>query len=258
MQYFSLLLKVVCFLGLFSLLSCTNSNSSSIVIAVASSMQEATKELIKSFEEESGIRCDLIIGSSGKLTAQIVQGAPFDVFLSADTMYCRYLIDKDMASPIKRFQLTGSLVLLSPDHKVPLRLDQLSAIDFDFLTIANPETAPYGLAAKGALERLGLLQRLQGKIVYGESIGQVNQFIQTKAAQFGITSKSSLISYFDRDNISWLEIDPLLHNPIIHGGVVLNRVKSPNNGVGDFLNYLESPAASAIFSKFGYTAVDNN
>ncbi|RYF68358.1 MAG: molybdate ABC transporter substrate-binding protein, partial [Cytophagaceae bacterium] len=166
----------------------------SLRVAVAANAQFVMESLGAAFQKQSGIKVESIVNSSGKLTTQIQQGAPYDLFLSADMEYPRTLYNQKLTTAAPVIYAYGSLVLwtlgtlpLSADLKV-LRNPAVRHI-----AIANPETAPYGEAALSLLKYRKLLAPVQSRIVYGESISQVNQYVLSGAAEVGITAKSVVL-----------------------------------------------------------------
>jgi molybdate transport system substrate-binding protein len=163
-------------------------------VAVATNFAQTARELGDAFEAELGAKVVVSDGSTGKLYAQIVNGAPFEVFLSADAERPRKLVDEGVAVDGTRFPYAlGQLVLWSPD---PTRVKDAGALkgDFRHLSIANPELAPYGAAARETLARLGLWDALQPRLVRGEDIGQAYQFVATGHAELGFVALSQLAS----------------------------------------------------------------
>lgn len=158
-----------------------------LTIAAAASLRYLAEDLIADYEEQTGRSCELVIGSTGKLSAQIVAGAPYDILLSADARYPQKLAaEGKIVGPINTFNHSG-LVLWTLDSLAPLNLDSLASIDR--LVIANPRTAPFGLLADSLLRlRSDYITNIAPKIVFGESIAQVNQFVTTGAVRYGLTA----------------------------------------------------------------------
>lgn len=244
---------------LFSVLllsSCQEEKHQKLTIATAANMQYVIKALQQSFTEETGIACEIIIGSSGKLTAQIIQGAPFDVFLSADMKYPETLFEKQLTIGAPKAYAYGNLILWSVAEEVEPSFDLLTEKSIKHIAIANPKTAPYGRAAMEALEHYGLLDSIKNKLVYGESIAQTNQFITTKSAVIGFTAKSTPIASNLSDQGKWLEIPSDAHRPIAQGIVLLKATKLPVAQAQKFYDFLFSAKGKEILNNFGYS-VDN-
>jgi len=189
--------KIIFVLIAFSLLTSFKKQSpQKVTVAVAANMQYAMKSLKETFEEQTGTSVDVIIGSSGKLIQQIEEGAPFDVFISADTKCPDELYAKKFAVALPKLYAEGLLVLwtarsdinLSPNLQL-LGIDQIKKI-----ASANPKTAPYGVASEEALKYYKVYEDVRDKLVYGESISQTNQFLLIQSADLGFTAKSVILS----------------------------------------------------------------
>lgn len=216
-------------------------------------MQFALNEIIESFEYQSNITCEVILGSSGKLCNQILAGAPFDVFLSADIKYPKLLDDQGFIVGDISTYAYGNLILwtLYPDLKPDW--NTLTSSSIKHIAIPNPETAPYGIAALETLENLKIKDAVQEKLVFGESVSQTNQYITSKAAQIGITSKAIIHATPWSTQGNWNQIPNHLHTPVAQGSVVLKNRPSKQLQATQFQNFLKSDAAVQILSKFGYT-----
>ena len=223
-----------------------------IRVAVAANASYAMPHLIKAFEiHYPHTKVQMIIGSSGKLTAQIKHAAPFDMFLSADMQFPQALYDANMSQAKPVMYAQGALVLYAKKKRdFTKRLHLLTEDSIKKIAIANPKTAPYGLAAKEALEKVKLYQALADKYVYGESISQTI-FYAKKAADIGIIAKSALYAPNMREakeGTQWIEIDSTLYNPIKQGMVRLNDKPE----VKAFYDFILGAEAQAILKSFGY------
>lgn len=193
-------------------------------------------------------------GSSGNFFAQIQNGAPFDIFLSADLKYPRDLVaagaaDGSTLTPYAR----GRIVLWTnkPGIKVAGGLSSLLSADIKKVAIANPEHAPYGRAAKTALEHEKVWDGVQSKLVMGENIAQTAQFVQTGNADAGIVALSLVLAPATRGVGTYVEIPDAFHPPLDQGLVVTNHGKG-NALVGKYLEFLRSKEARAIFDAYGF------
>lgn len=223
-----------------------------LTIAVAANMQFAMEELALAFTESSGVPCDLIIGSSGKLTAQIVEGAPFDVFVSADMKYPGTLAEKSLVEGQPQVYAYGSLVLWSISDSLDLSLSALKAPAVKHIALANPKTAPYGRAAVEVLRHYGIYDAVADKLVFGESIAQTNQFIISGAAEAGFTALSVVSSKEMTGRGRWISPDPASYDPISQGVVVLRGNSGVHPDAKAFRDFLFSAPGREILSKFGY------
>ncbi|GJM08171.1 MAG: molybdate ABC transporter substrate-binding protein [Lysobacteraceae bacterium] len=231
-----------------ALSACENDQNRSPVlnVAVASNFRAAATELSQAFSQQSGIEIRLSAGSTGKHYAQILNGAPFDVFLAADTRRPRLLDEKNLIQPNSRITYAiGKLVLWSPDQLL-IEGQGLPDKPFAHLAIANPELAPYGLAAQQALQSLGRWDDLASTMVRGENVGQVMQYVISGNAELGFVSAAQLIELDDRGS-RW-EIPPTLHQPIQQQAVQLSN----DDAATAFMSFLVDRSARAIIAKHGY------
>ena len=224
-----------------------------ITIAAAANMQYAMEALKDTFEIQTGIRCELIIGSSGKLTAQIREGAPYDIFVAADMKYPEELENEGMAlAPAQRYA-KGTLVLWSMVEGLTPAMEVLSTGAVNHIALANPKTAPYGRAARELLESYGLFDELEDKMVYGESISQTNQFILSQSAEAGFTALSVVLSPEMKGKGQWILLEDSLYSPIEQGVILLRHKTTTSRAAWQFFDYLLSEEAGTILKEYGYT-----
>ena len=213
-------------------------------IAVSANASFALREIIKEFKKkQKSIKINLITSSSGKLASQILNGAPYDVFLSADMHYPQILYKKGIAKTKPKVYAYGILVLWSFKIK-NLNINSLKIAKK--IAIANPKIAPYGKKAIEAINYFKIYKDIKNKIVLGESISQVNQYIIKNLVDVGFTSKSSVFSYGKKGY--WIEIEKNAYSPIKQG-VILISDKKPAK---EFFNFVLSKKAKQIFKKYGY------
>lgn len=222
-------------------------------IAVASNFAAPAKALITAFSASSGHRYALSSSSSGKLYAQISNGAPFDLLLSADQKTPQQLIDEGLASAASRFTYAqGTLVLWSAE---PATLGDgetvLRAGNFRHLAIAAPDLAPYGKAAEQTLAALGLSDALKAKLVTGENIAQAHQFAASGNAELGFIAWSQVMKDGQLTSGSVWVVPTELYQPIRQDAVLLNT-GADNEAAKAFLTFLKSEAALAIMDSYGY------
>jgi len=228
--------------------------SAPLKIAVAANVSYAIEPLKREYmKQHPKTDLKIILGSSGKLTAQIVHGAPYDVFLSANMSYPQKLYTLKLASkPIVYAE--GSLALLSMKRQdFSETLAVLKTTNIKKIAVANPRTAPYGIATKEALEKANLYKELKHKFVYGESISQTVSYTMT-AADIGFIAKSALFTpkmNLYKEGIHWIEVDRNLYTPIEQGAVVLHSSKYMQEAKS-FLSFLSSKEAKKIFKNHGY------
>ena len=225
------------------------------VVAVAANFAEVAERLEKDFERQSGHTLTFVAGSTGKLHAQIVNGAPLDAFLSADQESPARLEKEGLAVAKSRFTYaTGRLTLWSRE---PGRVGSDGAATlrqgkFRRLAIANPELAPYGAAAKQALEKLGLWERFKDRIVMGETIGQAHAMVASGNAELGFVALSYVLSPRNETKGSRWDVPPRLHTPIRQDAVLLTR-GAGNPAARGFLDFLRSGKAKAVIETYGYS-----
>lgn len=224
----------------------------SLAIAVAANMQFAMDELVQAFTEETGIECKITISSSGKLTAQIKQGAPFDVFVSANMKYPNVIYESGLAEIPPKVYAHGKLVLWSMKDGIEPSPDILPLDEIRHIAMANPEIAPYGEAALDVIKDLTLFEKISSKLVYGESIAQTNQFIITESAEIGFTAMSVVMSPQLKNKGKWVEIQSTLHRPIEQGVLVIKREGQSGSQGRKFYDFLSSDRARKILESYGY------
>lgn len=226
-----------------------------VMVAVAANFSMPMQPLIAEFERDTGHKARLVLGATGKLHAQITNGAPFDVFLAADDESPAKLEQAGVAFPGSRFTYaTGKLVLWSArSDLVDAQGMILREGNFPYLALANPRLAAYGKAAMAVLDRLGLTDRLRGKFVIGENIAQTHQFVASGNAPLGFVAMGQV---FHDGRLSagsaWM-IPPDLYPPIRQDAVLLQRGKD-NPAARDMIDFLKRPATRVLIRRFGYEA----
>jgi molybdate transport system substrate-binding protein len=227
----------------------------SVNVAVAANVSYAIKDLVKEFNKlYPDIKVRVVLGSSGKLTAQIKNKAPIDIFMSADMRYPEALYSQKIATTKPTVYAQGVLALLSVKKRdFSKGIDILKDKSIRVIAISNPKTAPYGIAAMEALKGANLLQKVKAKFVYGESVSQTISYSVT-AADIGLVAKSALFSpkmTAFKETQNWIEIDRKTYTPINQGVVIIRGAKG-KKGVSEFYNFLLSKKAQNIFKHFGY------
>lgn len=237
-----------------SLLLSTLSYADEFRLAAAASLQPVIQALGKDFQQQTGHTFQTSFGASGKLFAQISNGAPFDVFMSADLKYPQTLLESGSASGTVLYYANGVLVLWTSQAHIPKDWQSwLKSPAVQKIAIAHPDSAPYGREALRILSTQNILPAAQSKLVYGESIAQASQFISTGAAQAGFTAKSIVVNPEQPQAGTWLEMPQSAHQPIAQGAVLSTRGKD-NLAAMAFMAYLQSPAARAILLRYGFLA----
>ncbi|KOR30043.1 hypothetical protein TI04_07135 [Achromatium sp. WMS2] len=226
-------------------------------VAVAANFIAPARQIAESFEIVTGHKVVLSSGSTGKLYAQIKHGAPFAVFLSADSTTPQKLTLEGLADLNSRFTYAiGKLVLWS---KIPGFVDNDGEVlrgSFGVLAIADPKLAPYGLAAQQVLVHMKLWNKVQPHLVMGESVGQTMQFVESGNADLGFVSLSQII----KDRIvsagSWWQVPTEFYQPIYQDAIRLLNVPQNVATANAFLQYLQGPEATAIIQSYGYALPD--
>lgn len=225
-------------------------DADSIRVAAASNFRQAMTSLARQFEEETGHQAILIFGSSGKQYAQIIHGAPFDAFFSADSARPALLEELGKAVPGSRFTYAyGQLVLWYPRATLPeLNASILETGEFNHLAIANPKLAPYGKAAEETLATLGLRDSLSQRLVRGENIAQTFQFVMSGNAELGFVAWSQLQSFEPLTEGSYWPVPPGMHRPIEQQAVQLRD----DPVTRAFMLFVRSDTAIKIIREHGY------
>lgn len=226
--------------------------ASELKIAVASNFTDATRELIPLFEHASGHTVKASFGSTGKLYSQIENGAPFEVFLAADAERPEKAEKEGLAVPGTRFTYAmGKLVLWSAQSGMFTDGEAfLKAGKFNKVALANPKTAPYGLAAEQVMEHVGLLETLRPKRVQGDNIAQTFQFASTGNADVGFVAFSQIKAWQGEAGSAWV-IPQGYYQPIAQQAVLLKKGEE-NPAARAFLEFLKSPESYKVITGYGY------
>jgi molybdate transport system substrate-binding protein len=223
-------------------------------VAVAANVKFVFDELKTEFKKSSGQDINGVFASSGKLYTQIKSGAPYDVFLSADMEFPKALYEEGYALSAPKVYARGVLVLWSlkiTDFKQGIGV--LNNPVIKKIAMANPKLAPYGLEAMHALEYFKLRAAIEPKLIFGESIAQVNQYIDTQAVEIGFTAKSVVLSTQMQGRGSWIEVPRNSYQAIDQGIVMLKHSNEKNAVVAkQFIAFMASARARDILEKFGY------
>lgn len=237
---------------LFLVLFCFSLFGGTIKVAVAANMSYAMPEIINVFHEKyPGTKVEMLLGSSGKLFAQIKNGAPFDLFLSANMKYPDALYKEKLCITKPKVYATGSLALLSSQKKdFSKGIKLLEDKNIKKIALANPKTAPYGKAASEAMKSSGIYDNVKDKFVFAQSVAQATTY-SIIAADIGFVAKSTLFSKHMKrykKDVNWIEVKPTLYTPIKQGIVLLNDKKEAK----EFYNFVFSKTSKKILKNFGY------
>lgn len=233
-----------------SLLNCSNSNKK-LIIATAANTQFAIEQIVEDFQANSDIDIELVISSSGKHTAQIVAGAPYDLFISADMRYPEHLYQNNLTTEAPIVYAYGQLVLWSMREIEFTDFAGLANMGFDHFAIPNPETAPYGISAQQALKATEQWDILYPRFVFGESVAQTNQYIISGAAEIGFTAASIVLAPKNQGTGHWQYVPDSLYTPLAQGMVVLKNSEKQASAQ-KFYEYLLSKKSQETLKTFGY------
>jgi len=223
-----------------------------VQVAVAANFVPPFKEIAVEFHKATGHSAQLSAGSSGKFYAQIKNGAPFEVFFSADDERPKLLEQEGLGVKGSRYTYAvGRLVLWSPDPQLVKGEETLRGDSFKHLAMANPKTAPYGAAAMQAMMNLKVWDHLQSKIVQGENLGQTSGFIASGNAEVGFLALSQVLDPALKGKGSRWDVPTSLHDPIAQDAVLLVKGES-NPAAKALLEFVRSPQGLQIIERYGY------
>ena len=225
-----------------------------IQAAVATNFLNPFKSVVKQFQKKTGHKVIIISGSTGKLYAQIVNGAPFDIFLAGDSLRPQLLIQEGWAVSGSQYSYAfGKITLWSPNTNMILESVESTLLkkNFSHIAIANPTTAPYGKAALQTLEKLGQWDQLKPLVVQGANIGQTFQFVFSKNAELGFVALSQVLDPKNNQKGKRVYIPSEYYDPIKQDIVILTRGEN-NSGTMNLWRFLKDDQAKQIIKKYGY------
>ncbi len=226
-----------------------------VTVAAASDLTDVMNEIAASFERETGCAVRVSTGSSGNFLSQIENGAPFDVFFSADIEYPKKLESEGLAAPASTYLYAiGKIVLWTRnDSRLDISKGLVVLRDpaVQKISIANPQHAPYGRAAEEALRKSGIYDAVKSQLVLGENISQAAQFVESGNADVGILALSLAVSPVMKQKGRFEAIPEDLYKPIEQGAVVTRAAPNPR-GARIFLDYIKIPAITALLERYGF------
>ncbi len=232
---------------------CQSPPKQQLTLAVAANAQFAIDSIMQAFTAETEIACQMVVGSSGKLSAQIQAGAPYHLFISADTAYPNRLYRAGFGTDSPWIYAYGQLVLWTCKPQVPLPFIAPTLHDISHLVLPNPRFAPYGRAAMEVLQQMNIDPSLPDKLILGESVAQTNQFILLQTADMGFTAKSTVLAPVVRGKGRWQEVPDSLYRPIAQGALEISTTDPElKAAVQQFMQFLETDKARSILAYFGY------
>ena len=231
--------------------------SREIVVAAAADLSTALQEISDSYEHKTGVKVKSSFGASGALTQQIRNGAPFDVFFSADMDYPRQLVAAGEADGATLYQYAvGKLVLWVPaDSPLDLEhkgMDALLDPSVKKIAIANPQHAPYGRAAVAALRHFGLYDRISDRLVLGENVSQAAQFAESGNAQAGFVALAHAVAPAMKGKGKYWEV-PVESYPALAQGVVVVSHSQHKKEAVEFVEFIKTKEAADVLQKYGFT-----
>lgn len=247
---------LIALVGLIQSLWAGQTQAGEITIAAASDLNFAFKEIVADFETKTGNTVKLSLGSSGNFFAQLSNGAPFDVFFSADIGYPKKLEEAGLAEPGTLYMYAiGRIVVWvpkgSPIDVASSGMKALQHPSVKKVAIANPRHAPYGRAAVAAMEHFKVYDAVKDKLVLGENISQTAQFVQTGAADIGIIALSLAVAQAMKETGTYWEV-PLDAYPKLEQGAVVLKAAKDLKTARAFLDYIKSPEGTAVFKRYGF------
>lgn len=227
-------------------------DSTPIRIAGAANLVKVMEEIVPRFEKEAGVEVDFIPGSSGKLAAQLKEGAPFDLFMAANAKF----VDDAIASgeclaDTKKVYARGHLVMWSKEgakHVPPAKPDGLADATYETIAVAQPDQAPYGAAARAALEKLGVWKKIESRVIYGPSLEETIKLVDTGNAEIGLLALSQVI----KGKGKYVAIPDELHDPLDQALAVCKNGKQKQLAV-KFVEFLAKPEIQDVIESYGYT-----
>jgi len=231
--------------------------SAELTVAAAADLSSALQAVADSYEKKTGVTLKLSFGASGALTQQIQNGAPFDVFFSADMDYPRQLVAAGVADSASLYEYAiGKLVMWVPADS-PLDLDHkgmnvLLAPSVRKIAIANPQHAPYGRAAVAALKHAGLYDQVSDRLVLGENVSQAAQFAESGNAQVGFVALAHAMAPTMQGKGKYWEV-PADYYPALAQGVVVISESPHKKEAADFMEYIKSQEVGILLQKYGFT-----
>lgn len=224
-------------------------SASEILVSAASDLTGAFKEIGATYEKESGNKVTFNFGSTGILAQQIEGGAPIDLFAAANKSYIDNLEKKGLILPeTKRVYAIGRIVLATPKGSVKLNsLQDLMRPEIKKIAIANPNHAPYGMAAKEVMEKTGIWEKVKDRVVYGENIRQAMQYLETGSVDAAILALSVSIG----SDVSFALIPQELYSPIEQTLTVIKGAKNEKKA-REFADFITGPTGRAVMERYGF------
>jgi molybdate transport system substrate-binding protein len=236
------------------LLMASLSQAAPLTVAIAANLKYAFDDLAAEFKNETGIETQSVLNASGKIATQVRNGAPFDIFMSADMDFPEGLYKEGYAVTPPKPYAYGLLVLWTQkDYDLTKGVAGLVETSVDNVAIANPKVAPFGKQALKSMDYYKVRAAIEPKLVYGENITQVSQYVDTKVADVGFSAKSIVIAPELAGKGKWAAVPEESYEPIAQGVVILKHgIETNPDAARKFYGFILSPKAREIFAKYGY------
>ncbi|MGV3582979.1 MAG: molybdate ABC transporter substrate-binding protein [Methylophilus sp.] len=236
------------------LLTTTLANAAPLTVAIAANLKYVFDDLAVEFKKETGIEMQSVLNASGKIATQVRNGAPFDVFMSADMDFPEGLYKDGYAVTPPKPYAYGLLVLWTQKNvDLSKGVAGLADASVGKVAIANPKVAPFGKQALKVMEYYKVRAAIEPKLVYGENITQVSQYVDSKAVDVGFSAKSIVVAPETAGKGQWVEVPPESYEPIAQGVVILKHGSETNGEAArKFYGFVQSAKAREIFAKNGY------
>ena len=231
-------------------------HAAEISIAAASDLNFAFKEIVADFEKTTGNTVKLSLGSSGNFFAQISNGAPFDLYFSADILYPKKLEEAGLAEPGTLYMYAVGRIVLWVPKGSPIDLQSLGIKALQHpavkkIAIANPKHAPYGRAAVAAMQHYKVYDAVKEKLVIGENISQTAQFVQTGGSDIGVIALALALAPAMKETGRYWEVPPAAY-PRLEQGAVMFKAAKDKKTARAFLDYIKGPQGASVFKRYGF------
>lgn len=250
------MLRIVLALCLFVMTGANVAVAEEITIAAAADLNFAFREIVAEYEKTTGNHVRLSLGSSGNFYAQIQNGAPFDLFFSADIAYPRKLEEAGLTVPGSLYQYAVGRIVMWAGKDSPIDLSKgleiLRGPTIKKIAIANPKHAPYGRAAVAAMEYFKVYDQVKDKLILGENISQAAQFIESGACDIGIIALSLAVAPAMKSKGVYWEVPAEAHPPLDQGAVILKSSKQQESAK-QFLAFIKGERGQEIMKRYGFT-----
>jgi molybdate transport system substrate-binding protein len=247
------------------LLSTAIARAADVVVAAAADLNFAMKEIVQEFEKKTGHKVRLTLGSSGNFYAQILNGAPFDLYFSADIFYPKKLEAAGLVETNSLFTYAIGQIALWVPRGSPIDLEKLGMKALDHssvvkIALANPKHAPYGKSALAAIESSGLASRIRGKLVYGENVSQAAQFVQSGTAEIGVVALALALSEPMQETGRYWRVPPETYPRMEQAAVIIKQTgkERATDAVHAFYDWVRGTSSRRVLERYGFLIPGQN